>query len=72
MVSKPAIMRKEQYKCRTLKTHLKLRDEQLVTNLFIYRLLHQNLMGTTKKNLQIHTNKRKNNLDTSLKTDIKS
>ena len=72
MDSKPAIMRKKQYKVRTLKIHLKLRDEQLVTILFIYKLLHQNLMGTTKKKPTIDTNQRKGNLNTSLKIAIKS
>ena len=52
-------MRKEQYKCKTLKIHLKLRDEQLETILFIYRLLHQNLMGTTKNNYNRYKQKKK-------------
>ena len=46
MISKPAIMRKGEYKCRILEMHLKLKDQQLKTILFIYRLLYQNLMVT--------------------------
>ena len=46
MISKLVIMRKEEYKCRILEMHLKLKDQQLETILFIYRLLYQNLMIT--------------------------
>ena len=73
MTSKPAIVRRGEYKCRILEMHLKLRDQQLKTTLYIYRLLFQNLMVTTIKNLQwIHTRKRKRNPNTTLKIVIKS
>ena len=39
MISKPAIIR-GQYKCRKWEMHLKLRDQQLKTILYIYRLLY--------------------------------
>ena len=41
--------------------HLKLRDQELKTILFIYRLLYQNLMVTThqKSIVDIHTKKKK-------------
>jgi len=41
--------------------HLKLRDQQLKTILYIYRLLYQKLMGTTDQNstTDIHTKKKK-------------
>ena len=60
MISKPAIVRRGQYKCRILKTHLKLRDQQPKTILYIYRLVYQNIMVTTNQKLQqIHTHKKK-------------
>ena len=49
MKSKPATVRRGEYKRRTLEMHLKLRDQQLKTILFVYRLLYQNLMVTTKR-----------------------
>ena len=49
MISKPATVRRGGYKCRVLEMHLKLKDQQLKTILFIHRLLYQNLMVTTKK-----------------------
>ena len=41
--------------------HWKLRDQQLKTILYIYRLLYQNLMGTTnqKSTIDTHTKKKK-------------
>ena len=41
--------------------HLKLRDQQLKTILYIYRLLYQNFMVTTnqKSVIDTHTNKKK-------------
>ena len=47
MISKPAIMRRGGYKCTMLEMHLQIRDQQLKTILYIYRILHQNLMVTT-------------------------
>ena len=35
-ISKPANMRRGEYKCRILEMHLKLRDQQLKTNLHMY------------------------------------
>ena len=46
MISKPAVVRRGEHKCRILEMHLKLKDQQLITILFIYRLLYQNLMVT--------------------------
>ena len=40
MVSKPAIVRRGEHKCRILEMHLKLKDHQLKTISFIYRLLY--------------------------------
>ena len=44
-------------KCRVFKMHLKLRDQQLKTIMYLYRLLHKNLMVTThqKSIIDIHT-----------------
>ena len=41
--------------------HWKLRDQQLKTILYIYRLLYQNLMGTAnqKSMIDTHTKKKK-------------
>ena len=49
MISKPAVMRKGEYRCRILEMHLKLKDQQFKTILYIYRLLYQNLMVTTNQ-----------------------
>ena len=59
MLSKPAIVRRG-YKCRMLETHLKLRDQQLKTILYIYRQLYQNLMVTTNQNSTIEIPTKKN------------
>ena len=60
MVSKPATVRRE-HKCRIREMHLKLKDQQLKTILFIYRLLYQNLTVITNCNSTIdtHTKKKK-------------
>ena len=36
MISKQATMRRREYKCRKWELHLKLRDQQLKTTLYIY------------------------------------
>ena len=61
MISKPTIMRRGECKCKILEMHLKLRDQQLKTILYIYRLLYQNLMVTTnqKSTIDTHTQKKK-------------
>ena len=41
MISKPAIMKIREYDHRILERHLKLREKQLKTILYIYRLLCQ-------------------------------
>ena len=45
MITKQETMRSREYKCRKWELHLKLRDQKLKTNLYIYRLLYQNLIG---------------------------
>ena len=61
MISKPAVVRRGEYKCRILEMHLRLRDHQLKTILYIYRLLYKNLMVTTdqKSTIDTHTKKKK-------------
>ena len=61
MILKMVIMRGGEYKCRVFKMHLKLRDWQLKTILYIYRLLYKNYMVTTnqKSSIDIHTKKKK-------------
>ena len=53
--------------------HLKLRDQQLKTIMYIYRLLYENLMVTTnqKSIISIHS-KEKKEYNITLKTFIKS
>ena len=45
-ISRLAIVTRGDHKYRILEMHLKLKDQQLKTILFIYRLLYQNLMVT--------------------------
>ena len=54
---KPAIMRRGEYKCRILKMNLELRDQQLKTILYVYRLLCQNLIiiANQKSTTDTHT-----------------
>ena len=49
MISKLESMRRGEDKCRTLKTHLKLRDQQPETILHTYRWLYQNKMEPQNK-----------------------
>ena len=61
MISKPAIMRRGEYKCKILEMHLKLKNQQLKTILYIYRLPYQNLMVTAnwKSTIDTHTKEKK-------------
>ena len=54
-------MRRGEYKCRILGIHLKVRDQQLKTILYIYRLLYQNLIviANKKSTIDTHTIKKK-------------
>ena len=61
MIPKIGIMRGE-YKCKVIKTHLKVRDQQLRTIIYLYRLLYKNLMVTTNYNR--YTNKREKGIQT--------
>ena len=61
MIPKIGIMRAE-YKCKVIKTHLKVRDQQLRTIIYLYRLLYKNLMVTTNYNR--YTNKREKGIQT--------
>ena len=60
MISKPENMRREEYKCKVLQMHLKLRDQQLKSVLYIQRLLYQHFMATTnqKSTIDGHTKKK--------------
>ena len=71
MISKQVIVRRGEHKYRILEMHLKLRNQQLKTTLYIYRLLNQNVMGNANQKLQwIHTHK-KSNPNSTLKIFIK-
>ena len=61
MVSKPATKRRGEYKCRKWELYLKLRDQQLKTNLYIQRLIYLNLIenANQKTTTDIHTQKKK-------------
>ena len=59
MISKPAIMRRGEHTCRILEMHLNLKDQQLKTNLFIYRLLYQNLIITANRKSAVDTHTKK-------------
>ena len=58
IMSKSAIIKRGEYKCRILEMHLRLRDHQLKTILFIYRLLYQNLVVNTNQKITIVTHKK--------------
>ena len=62
-ISKLTSVRRGEDKCRTLKMHLKLRDPQSTTILYLYRLLCQNQMGTTKQKptMDTHIKRKKKN-----------
>ena len=47
LISKPAILRREEYKHRILEMHWKLKDQKLKSILFVYRLLYQSLFIIT-------------------------
>ena len=65
MLPKSEIMRRGGYKCRILEMHLQLRDKQLKTISYIYRLLYQNLrvIANQKSTTATHTNKKKEKTD---------
>ena len=63
-------MRGEEYKSRISEVHLKLRDQQLKTILYIYNL-YQNLI-VTEQQKTIYTLKKKKESNTTLNIIIKS
>ena len=71
MLPKSEIVRRGGYKCRILEMHLQLRDQQLKTISYIYRLLYQNLRVTANQKSTIDTQIRKINSNTTLKIVIK-
>ena len=62
---KSEIMRRGGYKCRTLEMNLQLRDQQLKTILYMYRLQYQKFRATSnqKSTIDTHTNKKKQSKD---------
>ena len=60
---KSEIMRRGGYKCRTLEMNLQLREQQLKTISYTYRLLYQNFRVTAnqKSTIDTQTNKKKEN-----------
>ena len=58
MISKAIIMRGGEYKCRIFEVHLKLRDHQLKTITYIYRLVKVMVTANQKSIIDIHTNKK--------------
>ena len=73
MTSKTEIERGGENKCRTVKMHLKLGDEQLKQScIYTHRLLYKSLMVTAnQKSVIVNTQTRKRNPNTKLKTVIK-
>ena len=59
MLPKPEIMRGGGYECRTQEMHLQLKDQQLKTTLYIYRLIYQNFMVTANQNSTVDTHRKK-------------
>ena len=56
---KSEIMRRGGYKCRTLQMNLQLREQQLNTISYTYRLLHQNFRTANQKStIDTQTNKK--------------
>ena len=64
-------MRRGGYKCRTLEMNLQLRDQQLKTISYTYRLLYQNFRITANQKSTIDTQIGKINSNTTLKIVIK-
>jgi len=60
MLPKSEIMRRGRYKCGTMEMHLQLRDQQLKTISYIYRLLYQKFRATAnqKPTTDTQTNKK--------------
>ena len=60
MISNPATVRRKEHKCSILKMHLKEKDQQRKTILFIYGLLYQILMviANWKSTIDMHTKKK--------------
>ena len=67
MIPKTAIMRRGECKCKILKMYLKLRDQQLKTIKYIYRLLYKNPMvnANQKSIIDIHTKKKRQSKHTT-------
>ena len=61
MISKLASLRRGEDKFRTLKMHLKLRDQQPETILHTYTWLYQTIMGNTNQITIMFTHKKENN-----------
>ena len=70
MPPKSEIMRRGGYKCRTPEMNLQLREQQLKTISYTYRLLYQNFRITANQKSTIDT-QRKINSNTTLKIVIK-
>ena len=60
MPPKSEIMRRGGYKCRTLEMHLQLREQQLKTISYTYRLLYQNFRITANQKSTIDIQTKKN------------
>ena len=64
-------MRRGGYKCRTLEMNLQLREQQLKTISYTYRLLYQNFRITENQKSTTDKQIRKINSNTTLKIIIK-
>ena len=61
MLPKSEIVRRGGNKCRTLEMYLQLRNQQLKTNLYVFRLLYQNFRVTANQKSTIDTKTNKKN-----------
>ena len=71
MPPKAATVRRGGYKCRTLEMYLQLRNQQLKTNLYVFRLLYQNFRVTANQKSTIDIQIRNINSNTTLNIVIK-
>ena len=55
IISKLASIKSGEDKCRTPKNHVKLRDQQTKTIMYIYRFLCQTLAGTINQQTKMDT-----------------
>ena len=61
---KSARQKEREYKCTVSKMHLKLKDQQFKTSMYVYRLLYKNLVVTAKQKSIIGVHKTRKKIST--------